>query len=349
MSLASPAALAVEPGTSCVHELQHGVGILGHLVLELPGGVVGETEEPGLFGAKLRQARDGGASIVGAAALGACPGVFKDGLASGAIGERGQIGLLRGVLQGNDVTLNFALLGGFRGGGDFRFAQAGEGALVRGDVGRGLGGGEQLGFEGGGKRGLLFVQLLQFLLVGGREVGARVDKFFVLEFEQAQRLRIELERSSLPIDRGDALEELRVQKDGIAVGGQLGRLDVFYFLQRGIEVGGRNAVEHVRDAVEQLAGLFHRHDCVLECGRRGIIGDRLHLLALLGHAGFDGGLIIGVLDFVEWRRLKRQCAGRIERIAGAKGRVGGQGRPNAQPAIAAMASRAAQRQSAMVN
>ncbi len=266
----------------------------------------------------------------GAAALGAGPGIFKDGLARGAIAERGQIGLLRGVLQGDDVALNFTLLGGFRRRGDLCIAQAGEGALVCGDVSGGLGGGQQLGFEGGGKRGLLFVEFLQFLLVRGREVGAGVNEFLILEFEQAQRLGIELKRSPLSVDRGDALEEFGVQKDGIAVRSQLGRLDVFHFLQRGIEVGGSHAVEYVRDAVEQLAGLFHSHDGVLERGRRGIIGDGLHLLALLGHAGFDGGLIIGVLDLVEWRRLKGQGAGGIERVAGAKGRVGGQGGPNAQ-------------------
>ena len=157
-----------------------------------------------------------------------------------------------------------------------------------------------------------------------------MDKFLVLEFDEPQRLGIKLERSALPIDRRNALEELGVQKDGIAMRGQLGRLDVFHFLQRGIEVGGSNAVEHVRDAVEQLAGLLHGHDGVLERGRRGIIGDGLHLLALLGHARFDGGLIIGVFDLVEWRRLKGQGAGRIERIAGAKGYLGGQGGPNAQ-------------------
>ena len=40
---------------------------------------------------------------------------------------------------------------------------------------------------------------------------------------------------------------------------------------------------------------------------------------LLRHAGFDGGLVVGVFDLVEGRRLKRQSAGRVEGIVGAEG------------------------------
>jgi hypothetical protein len=46
----------------------------------------------------LGESRDNGARVVGVAALGTVPGILKDRLARGAIGEKRQIRLLRGVL-----------------------------------------------------------------------------------------------------------------------------------------------------------------------------------------------------------------------------------------------------------
>ena len=100
--------------------------------------------------------------------------------------------------------------------------------------------------------------------------------------------------------------------------GQPGRLEVLHFLQLRIQVRSGDAVERRHGAVEQLAGLFHGDKRVLEGRRSGIVGDRAHFLALLCHAGFNGGLVIAVLDLVERRRVKGQSARRVERVIRAK-------------------------------
>ena len=308
-------------GHQRIHELQRGFRRFGHLVFQLPGGVVRKAKQFGFLGAKLSQTGDGFARIVRPAAFGAIPGVLEERLASGAMAERIQIGLLRGVLQRNDVAVQLALLGGLRGGGNLRIAQARQRVLILGDVSRILGGGEQLGGEGVGESGLLFVELLQFGLVGIREVGAGVHKFLVVELDQAQRFRIELQRIALLVDRVHALEQLGVEKDRVLMRGQPGRLEVLHFLQLGIQVRSGDAVECGHHAVEQLAGLFHGDKRVLERRRGGIVGDRPYFLALLRHAGFNRGLVIAVLDLVERRRLKGQRARRIERIIRSKSHI----------------------------
>ena len=100
--------------------------------------------------------------------------------------------------------------------------------------------------------------------------------------------------------------------------GQPGRLVVLHFLQFRIQVGSGNAVECGHGAVEQLAGLFQGDKCVLECRRSGVVGNCPDLLALLRHAGFNGRLVIAVLDLVEGRGVKGQSARRVERVIGPK-------------------------------
>ena len=64
------------------------------------------------------------ARIVGIAALGAVPGFLEDGFAGRTDTERGKIGLLRRVLQREHVAFLLAALGGLRGRGELRVAQA---------------------------------------------------------------------------------------------------------------------------------------------------------------------------------------------------------------------------------
>ena len=97
-----------------IHKFERGFGRFGHLIFELPSGVVGEAEQFCLLGAELGEASDGGARIVVAAALGPGPGVFEERLARGAVSERGERRLLGGVLQRNDIALLVAGFGGLR-------------------------------------------------------------------------------------------------------------------------------------------------------------------------------------------------------------------------------------------
>ncbi len=70
------------------------------------------------------------------------------------------------------------------------------------------------------------------------------------------------------------------------------------------------------DSGEEPAALFHGDEGVVEGGRGGIAGDGLDFGLLLSHAGFKSGLVVGVFDLVEGGRLKRECARRVEGIAG---------------------------------
>ncbi len=78
---------------------------LGHLVVELPGGVGWEAEESGAFGAKLGEAGDDGGGVVGAAGFGAAPGEVEEGFAGVAVGEGVEEVLLGGVLDGEGPAL----------------------------------------------------------------------------------------------------------------------------------------------------------------------------------------------------------------------------------------------------
>ena len=68
------------------------------------------------------------------------------------------------------------------------------------DKGAVFGGGEKLVEKGVRERRQFFVQLLQFSLVGFREVGARVHELVVVVLQQTQRLGIKLERVALLVD-----------------------------------------------------------------------------------------------------------------------------------------------------
>ena len=179
-----------------IHELQSGFGSFGHLIFELPCGEARKAQKFGFLRAKLSETRDGVARVVGVAALGAVPGVLEDGLAGGAIAERNKVGLLSGVLQRNYKAFDLAVLGGLRGGRDARIGEAGQRGFVGGDVRAFFRGGEKFVGEGIRKRGDFFVEFLQFGLVGFGKIGAGVDELVVVVLDQAQRLRIELERGA---------------------------------------------------------------------------------------------------------------------------------------------------------
>ena len=97
--------------------------------------------------------------------------------------------------------------------------------------------------------------------------------------------------------------------------GDLG-LDV---LEGGVGVGFGDGSEDGEDAGEETAGLLHRYEGVFECGGGEVVGDAVDLGALLGHAGFDGGQVVGVFYFVEGWSLIGEGAGGVEGIGGVEG------------------------------
>jgi hypothetical protein len=123
-----------------------------------------------------------------------------------------------------------------------------------------------------------------------------------------------VEGRAFVVDLLDAGEELRVEVDGVLRGGELGRSVFLDFLESVVGVGAGDAIEGEGDAGEELAGALEGDDGVVERGSRGVVGDGVDFNLLLGDAGFDGGLVVGVLDFVEGWRLVGQGAGGVEGV-----------------------------------
>ena len=100
-----------------------------------------------------------------------------------------------------------------------------------------------------------------------------------------------------------------------------------------VGVGGGDVEEGDGSAGEELAGALHGDDGVVEGGGVGVVGDGVDFFALLGHAGFDGGLVVGVFDLVEGGGLEGECG--WERKTGSMGRrqgfcAGGEGGGDSQ-------------------
>ena len=141
MSLASLAALAVAAGHQRVHELQRGRGSLRHLVLEFPRGIVREAEQLAPCRARSCARRAMVARVSLASPRSARVQEFsKSAWRVARSLELREIRLLRRVLQRNARSLPaLRLLRRLRSSGELRVAQAGQCALVGGDVGAVLG------------------------------------------------------------------------------------------------------------------------------------------------------------------------------------------------------------------
>src|SRR5690606_29833587 len=145
----------------------------------------------------------------------------------------------------------------------------------------------------------------------------------VVTLEQSLRLRVQLQRPALLVERAHALKQRLVQKYGVAVLGQPRRDLGLDFVQRRIGVGRREVVEDRGGAVEDGAGALHRDDGIGERRRFRRVRDGIDLLALLLHAGFEGGREVRVVDAIERRKLVRQRAGLEERVVVGGRRFGG--------------------------
>src|ERR1700679_784854 len=130
---------------------------------------------------------------------------------------------------------------------------------------------------------------------------------------------------ALLVDCGHTREEFRVEVDESLVRRGVGRFDTSNLLQSRVGGRARDSEENGRGAIEQLAGLFHGNDRVVEGRSGGVVGNGLHLRLLPRDAGLDGGLKVVVLYFVEGRSLEGKRAGRIKRIIWAEGGGGCEG------------------------
>ena len=309
-----------------IEKMLRRLGRFGHLVGQIPGRVVRKSQQRGFFRAQLRQAGNRRARVVGVAAARRgsrssqrSPGAWRDRL------RDARTGCCVVFCSGISQSVLLARLRVLGGGGDLRIAQPGERLYVRGRERARLGRREQLVGKRVFERRLFFVELLQLGLVGVGEIGAGFHKLLVVVLDEPQRLGIEMERRALVVDRLHARKELGVQIDGVLMRGQARSFVLLHLLQLIVvfaPVTQLNAGHHAR---EQLAAALQRDDGVFKGGRRGIVGDGLHLVDLLRHARVNGRLVVAVLDLVEGRRLKRQSARRVKGIARTKVNGGGRG------------------------
>src|SRR5438874_3300098 len=96
--------------------------------------------------------------------------------------------------------------------------------------------------------------------------------------------------------------------------GEPGRLLGLDLLNGRVGVGLRESEEDMTYASQQRARAFRRLNCVSERRRLRAVRYRLDLGELTFHSLFERGLIVAVLDLVERRRVKRECAFGEERI-----------------------------------
>ena len=296
------------------------------LVFQAVRGVVGIAQQLRAIGAQLHDARDQRGGVELAAAAAARDRGLVQTLAQGAVGQLRLRRLAGGVEQGQHVlAFQAALLRDFGGGGDLRFGQAVELLHVVDDDRRGVHFLQHVVAEGGAQRGQFGVHLLQRRLVGVVEVGTGADEAGVVALDQAHALRVQAQFVALVVQRLDAGEQLGVQADGVAMRGELRRVVRAQLVARIVGVRADQVEEHGGGAVQHLAALFHRDDGVLERGRGRVVGDGVHLLQLLGHAGVEGGCEVAVLDLVELRVMQRQRAFGEEGIGGLGGLGGRRG------------------------
>ena len=264
--------------------------------------------------AQFGQPRNQLPRVVGIAALSAVPRIIKQRFAGFAISKVSQVRLLRRVLQRDKPAFLAAPIGSLCGRGQLRRAVAGQSRCIAREIRSCFGRVQQLVNKRRLQRRILFVDLLQLFLVGIGEVCAGMNELVVGVVHQLERFSVEVQRLAQVVDRLDPRKKLRVQINRIVQCSLPRSLVLLHFLQSRIGVCGGDAVEDAHYAIQQLARLLERNQRVLKCGRRGIVGDGAHFVALLCHAGIDGRLIVAVFDFVEWRRVKRKRAWRVEGI-----------------------------------
>ena len=298
---------------------------LGHLIIELPRGVTGKTQQLRTARTQLCEPHEGRTRVVGITAFGAGPRLLEQLPTGRPLLEHGERRLLGGVLQWEHISRDLTLSGRLLRGGDLPLGQTRE--LCRRRCGERcrLGGRQQFSREFVGKHGRFLVRFPQRLLVGRRESGSRADELSVRDLDQTPRLRAGREGVTMGKHRGHAREQTGVEIDGVMGGREFRRQRRLRRLQRLVGVRRSDRIERMPHAVEQATALLQRHQRVLE-GRRRRIGRDFHgFRAQSRHARVHRRPVVGLFDLVEGRGFERQLAGRIEWIARPECRLGGAG------------------------
>ncbi len=284
------------------HQAHGRVGGLGHLVLELPGGVVGEAHQLGLLGPQRQDARDDGLGVVvGVLVVAAGVEGAPDLLAQVAPVRIGQERVHRRAGVEDRKLALVALAGcGLGGGVAQRLRQAGQvGFLEVQHVAVLVG--EQVLAELGVEPG-------EFLVDGGdaglgfrRQLGAVLHHADPVGPHQLLLLGRQVQAVALLVDRVHAGEQLGVLADLVLEGGDLGIDTVLDSLELGQVLGGAPHAVQGQHPGERLAGALLGDDGVVEARGRRIVGDGVDLGQVLADSRVDGRLEGRDLDLVERR------------------------------------------------
>ncbi len=279
-----------ERGDHAFHEAERGGGLFGHAVPHCVAGPVGFTEQRGFLGTQFGDPGDQRAGVDRGRAIGAVVACLEQLLARGAICHRRQQRLLRRVLQRDRIFARIALFGSKVGSRlDVRIGQPGEfGAGVEDDrlVGHCS---TCLLAEFGRDLGQFGIDLLDPLALGLGQQRAGVDHALVGLFEQPGVFARHRHGGAVVVHRLHPREKFGVERDGIAMRGQLGTDFGVDLIEPVGGVRPRHGKEHARHPAEHAARLFQRDDGVAHRRRCGIVDDRLDLGLLDRHALFESG------------------------------------------------------------
>ena len=272
-----------------LHEPEGPRRVARHAVGELPGGVVGMSEQPHPLVPEPQDLGDDGVVVVLVAVVAArdegAPHLFTEG----ALGRVGQEGIDRGAGVGDGVLVRVVALGGGRRGGlDVRVGQAAQ--LILRDIGDdSFLVGEDVVREAGVEFREPLVDRRVAVLRRALEGGAVAGEAVVDQPDEALLVGPQGALLRTRLDRPDAREERLVLRDLRAKLGELRG----HLLLDGAELGAgavRGPDAPVgEDPIEIAAGALEGLDGVLEGRGLGVGGDGVDLFEVTRHAGLESG------------------------------------------------------------
>ncbi len=215
------------------------------------------------------------------------------------------------------------LFRGSRGHGHDRGRKAREIGLVVDDHLEGVCLGEDVLAELDRQRRQLLVELAEAGLAGGIEERAAADEVLVGVLEEEKLLAVELELVALVVDGLHAGEELLVEADVVAVGGQHRRGLAGQGLELVVRVGPLEGAEDGVDLGQEDPGAVERGDRIFEGRLLAVRDDGVDLGRLEADPLLDGRQKVLVLDQVERRDVERRAVRLEEGIIGVGGGRGG--------------------------
>ena len=301
--------------------------VLGHTVFEGHGGIIGESHQ-----FRLLQPRGHQVAyyllVVGIVAVVAPVGIGLED----AFTQFPVVGILQerhdaGVLQGEDpFAFHPVRLRGFSGTCDQRGGQSGKVGLIVNDQFESVGLLQHILSEGQLQHGYLAVQFPQLLLVGFAQVRAVTGKALVRVLQQLAVLGVEVQLLALVIDGLHTGEQTSVQRDVIAVGGELGGHLLAQCLQLSTGIGAVQSSEYQLYTTQQSAALVKCHDGILEGGCRGVVDDGVNFFFLFFHSLQHSFAVILNGDFLKGRYTVRGFVLREEGVDTCRCRLGEQDR-----------------------